>query len=121
GEFRMKCGSHCFGLTHNNGIVSFGCQHFYFRSYALDLGRADENHLDRSSEEKTFSNRAVDLPSISVAPNAYINCSKASLLRIFDFFRQQNRASACAKCRLNMNEFFELGKSCFPKKLQEGT
>lgn len=120
GEFRMKGRSHRFGLTHNNGIASFSCEYFHFGSYALDLGRADENHFNRSSKEKTFSNRAVNLSPISVAPNADINCSKPNLVGIFNFFRQQNRAGACSKGRLQTHEFFELRKSGLAKKLQEG-
>ena len=45
GEFGMKSGSHNSSLTHRNRIVAFGGNHFHARSYVLNFGCTDKNHL----------------------------------------------------------------------------
>ena len=67
-----------FSLPDDDGIVAFGGQHFDSRPHALDLGRADEDHLDRRLAQRfidksALTDGAVNLAPIGVAANANIN------------------------------------------------
>ena len=55
GKFRVKRRRHRFPLTDGDRIVAFGRDHFDSGTDAFDLGRADEDHLDRGLAEFALS------------------------------------------------------------------
>ena len=103
GKFGMERRCHRFSLPHGHRIVSFGRDHFDSGPNALDLGRADEHHLNRSEpdfRQLAFADGAVDLAPIGIAADADIEGAQTCLLRVLDFAGQQDGAGAGSKGRL---------------------
>lgn len=126
GKLRVESGRHHISLPHDDWIVAFGSQHFNPGPDAVDLGRADEHHLDGRIaklliDESAFTNRAVDLPAVSITANADIDCTETRLFRIFDFAGQQNRARASSKGGLHSHELLELLKTSIAQQLEKCT
>src|SRR5579864_6766429 len=113
-ELGMEGGGHHSSLPDSNWICSFGGNDFDAGADALDLGGADEDHLERgvrvkgiaggaavSGREKlAFADGAVDLASVGIAADAYVEGAQAGLSGIFHFRGEQDCSGAGAECGL---------------------
>ena len=89
-QLRMERRGHRSSLPHGNRVDPFGRDDFHASADALDLGRADKDHFERRISclprpKPAFADRAVELSSVGVAPNADVEGSQAGLLGIFHF------------------------------------
>src|SRR5579859_4928943 len=129
GEFWMEGSGHRSSLPHHDGIGSFRGEHLNAFSHVFDFGRADEDHLhrrlDRISceirQKLPFADRTVDLASVGVAPNTDIQGPQPALVRVFDFFRKQDRSRAGAERGFQSYELLQLPESLVPQQLEERT
>src|SRR6266852_1999585 len=108
----MKGRCHNFALTHQNGIAARRRQHFNFFSHSLDSWSADKYHLHGPARELGFSltDRALELPPISVTADAYIQSAQACLARAFYLFCQQNGARTGPQCWFGFYKVDELAE-----------
>src|SRR5882672_6399591 len=93
-------------FAHQDWIVAFRRDYIHSVADALDLRRADEDHLDRIVEELSFADRTVHLSAVSVAADGDVERAESGLLRVLDFIRQQDGSSACPESGFHANEFF---------------
>ena len=71
------------------------------------------------AEELALADGAVDLASVGVAADADIECAEAYLLRILNFFRQQDCTGAGTEGWLLPHELLEPFESGSTKELEE--
>src|SRR5438067_7621042 len=116
----MESGCHGVALADGDRVCAVRGDDLYSWPDALDLRRADENHLCRLTEEIAFPNRAVDLAAVSVAPDSNVERAESDLLGIFDFSRQEDGSGAGAKRRPHPDELLQLFKSGFAQEFEEG-
>ena len=124
GEFGVESCSHGSSLPHGDRIGAFGGNHFNAFADVFDLGGTDEDHLQgRVAElvldQSAFADRAVDLASVSVAPDADIEGAEAFLFWIVHFPGEQDRAGTGAKSGLGLDELLELFESGVAQEFQE--
>src|SRR5438105_206938 len=115
----MECRSHGLSLPHRNRIIAVGGDHLDFRTDALNLRRSDEDHFGRRSQEFSFTDRAVNLASISIAADTNVERAQSGLRGIVHLAGEQDRSSARAKCRLQADELFQLLESGFAQQFEK--
>src|SRR5215813_9286797 len=119
-EFGVEGRHHGFSLTDRNRVFSFGCDDFDARAKLLNLGSADEHHLEGCTLEQSFANGTVNLASVGIAADADIERTKPGLGRVRDLFGQQDRAGARAKRGLHPDKLTQLFHALFAKDAQKG-
>ena len=119
GKLGMEGGGHGLALAHDDRILPLCSEHFNLWPQTLNFWGADEYHLDWRAAEKTFTDGAFELPSVSVAADSDVECAESGLCRIFDFFGKKDRACAGAESWLYADKFFQLRESGFAEKFQE--
>src|SRR5580692_1681313 len=83
GKLGMESCGHNTSLPHGDRILTFGGDHFHPCADALDFRGANENHFERRISQPALTDRAVNLPPISITAYADIDRPKSSLLGIF--------------------------------------
>jgi len=133
-ELGMEGCCHHSSLPDGYRIRSFGGNDFDAGADALDLGGADEDHLERgvrvnriagdatvSGREKlALADGAVDLTSVGIAADAYVEGAQAGLPGIFHFGGEQDCSGAGAECGLGMHELIQFFESFLAEKFEEG-
>src|ERR1039457_462624 len=121
GKLRMESCRHHSSLPHQHGIVAAFCQDFYSLADPLDPRRANEDHLQRIAAERGggFDDGGIDLASVGVAANRYVDGIQSRLMRVLDFLGQHDRPGASAERRLAVHEGAQFSKGLIAAKLQE--
>src|SRR5437763_569345 len=101
----MECRGHGPSLPDRHRVGAFGSQDFDTFPDMGDLRSADKDHFKRRvlqsafdiAHELPFANGAIDLPTVGVAANTYVESIEPGLRRIFDFVRKKDSSRACAE------------------------
>ena len=120
GEFGVKRGGHGFSLADGDRIGAFGGEDFYAFSDVFDFRGAYEDHFQRGNSEQALADRAVDLASVGVAPDADVEGAESFLLRVLYLGGEQDCSGTGSERGLDPNELLELFESFFAEKFQEG-
>jgi len=125
----MKSGRHGPSLPNYDRVSAFGSKDLDAFADVGNLRSADEDHFERRILELpfqiaykfAFADGAVDLASVGVAPDMDIESAKPRLLRILDFFCQENGASTGAEGGLPSNELLQFLESSLAEEFKKGS
>jgi hypothetical protein len=128
GEFGVECDGHRSSLPDGHGVGAFGGEDFDAFSDVRNLRSTDEDHFQRRlgklaveiAKKFPFADGAVELPSISIAPDADIEGAETGLRGILHFFGKKDCAGARTESGLKPNEMLEFFESDLTEKLEEG-
>jgi len=123
GEFRMEGCRHGVALADEDGKAFSLGKDLDFRAGDDDAWSADEDGFERAASELGVQgeDRRVALGAVGVAFDGDVEDAEAELVRVADFFRQQDGSGAGAEDWLLLGECFQgVKEAAAIKKLQHG-
>src|SRR5208283_6163622 len=105
----MESRRHHTSLPPQHGIVAARGKDLDAVADSFNTRGTDENHFQGLVTQlgRSFDDSRVDLASVSIAADGYIDGVQSGLVRVFHLLRQQNRSRAGPESRLGVDEVAE--------------